>query len=333
MKGCKGGGGQTSATAPLTAATFALALASTSLGSVGCADITGLSGFGVDAGVGGSASATGPGGSSGSLGGDEPSGGDSSTAAGGNASSVLDDGDLVVRYYFDEADEGLVATAFDASPLQAHLTLYDDLSGMSYTEDAAGNRGIRWLAVEGGGRAQLDDTAALVDALNATTGITVEVVVQAEQASSGCPRFFHYGDAGGDGSLAACMDTDPLEQVELRLHGADVAVTDAGGLAALLAGGRQVLHFVLDHAAANAQDRARYYVDGGLVVNGANGVSAVPQQPFALPSNRSLVIGNRPSQDRSPRGVIYYTAIYAAAFTGDRVANHAAILLANDDTP
>jgi len=58
-----------------------------------------------------------------------------------------------------------------------------------------------------------------------------------------------------------------------------------------------------------------------------------PNEAFALLNGSALVIGNRTIGDRSFVGTIAYVALYAAALSGDEVAQNAAVLLASDDAP
>ncbi|EYE99966.1 Hypothetical protein CAP_2057 [Chondromyces apiculatus DSM 436] len=98
---------------------------------------------------------------------------------------------------------------------------------------------------------------------------------------------------------------------------------------------RCVLHVVIDTSETSAPDRVRMYRNGSLLTpyDGANPspVDLPVNDRITIEANDRYVLGNRSTGDRSPRGVMYYSALYAAALNANDVAANAALLLLDDD--
>ncbi len=97
--------------------------------------------------------------------------------------------------------------------------------------------------------------------------------------------------------------------------------------------GRIVIHGVLDTTEPSPSDRVRLYIDG--VDQGAGTVDERPPDEMSTITipNGMYVLGNRNDNNASLGGHIYYCALYSTALTADEVAQNAAILLVDDDTP
>ena len=96
--------------------------------------------------------------------------------------------------------------------------------------------------------------------------------------------------------------------------------------------GRGVFHMVVDVTRAAPEDRARLYVNGARLPNVQN-VFAAQGVPLTIGDTRHFVIGNREVGERTPQGTIFYAAIYNVALDDAEVAQNAALLLLDDDTP
>jgi hypothetical protein len=157
------------------------------------------------------------------------------------------------------------------------------------------------------------------------TNVTVEAVATLVGNPSWHARLFQLGDDGTASTLQLSWING-----EVYLYVNDIACHRW----VLPQDQRLVLHLVLDTTLVDA-DRARLFVDGSLV---APTVTAPPPQnevlveePDALPDY--FVIGNTDGGTRSWSGAIHYMALYAATFSSQRVAQHAAILSTTDDGP
>ena len=97
---------------------------------------------------------------------------------------------------------------------------------------------------------------------------------------------------------------------------------------------RQVVHVVLDTNLDPAGDRVKLYQNGMLMPkDNTKCKDPAKSAGVDLLTNRHLVLGNTEDGQRSPKGTIYYAALYEKPFTQARAAEHAKILLASDDAP
>lgn len=296
-----------------------IALIGTIAACPGCHTIGGLSGleFRDDAGVGGSATGTG----SGAGGGGAQGAGGSDGGAGGSA--TLTDGGLVVRYHLDEASAGVVDEVDDAAsdPLPLSVTAF---SALSFTE-VDGHRGLAWSAAGADDRlsAPIDGTK-IAQRLDGATTATIEVVLEMREAVSGGSRISHIGQDIERGHLT--LRSADAQLVELALNEQGAAEWDVG----FATRGRLVLHCVIDTDAAQDTDRTVLYVDG-VRQTPTGGTPPPVGTTIDLGTGRHYVLGNREVGGRSFVGELYYAALYDQALEDDRVASHAAALLASDD--
>jgi len=302
-------------------ATTSLLLGALLVASAAC----GSSSNGNTGGAGGTSEVGGAGGSDGGGG----------PGAGGSMKifhpGVLVDRGLVARYYLDEAADGQMPTAaLDAAPdpLDLPLTYLDDAEGehMTYVEDAAGNRGLAFDAIERDDRASAPiDGTKVRDMIEGGMEVTFEVVAELEAVSPSVTRLLHIG-----------FDTDhtlSFETASITRIAASVNDADAGMATVYHPDiGRAAFHMVVDLSQSVPEDRTKLYVDGGHYPNVQN-VFAVQGVPLTIGDMRHLVIGNREIGGRTPQGVIYYAAIYNVALTDAEVAQNAELLLQDDDSP
>lgn len=274
-----------------------------------CDVVSGLSDFSVgDGGRGGAAAA------GGGVGGAGASGGGGEAGAGGTLPPLVDDA-LLVRYFLDDQPPGPSAAGVvaDGGPSAVELTLEPD-ANMEWKE-VDGNRGLGWQAAgaDGSARRALDETP--VSQLDGSTAATIEVVL-GPIFGSDLSRIMHVG------SDTATMSLVFGPELHLRIgpsNDASISWAETGFLE------RTVLHLVIH---LDDQPPAQLYLDGAPV-----GVESVDQVQTALDlgSSSDLMIGNRPSGERSPSGWIGYVAIYGKAFAPDEVATNYARLRLSDD--
>jgi hypothetical protein len=248
------------------------------------------------------------------------------------APALVDRG-LLTRYYLDEAASDMGPTmALDAAAMPLDLPIaYDGGVGgggpnMSYTE-VMGQRGLTWFAKNGGGSPAIAVANTKLVAFDGATQATVECVVEASDAGGMgvCGRISQLGN-NNNGSLTLCMPSAGVASFRLNTVRLEEWSVDFPNL------GRTVLHAVFDTNLADPEDRVRLFVDGapqgiGSVLN------APPVQGDAVVLTGDYVLGNRIVNDGSIVGTIYYCALYTVAFDDAEVANNAALLTLDDDTP
>jgi hypothetical protein len=249
-------------------------------------------------------------------------------AGGGLLQHTLVNDGLVVRYYLDEAASGTAPTTVgDAAPNPLDLNLNYANAVMSFTEDAAGHRGL--LFADWG----LDDRASIaVDGtklgteVHAHKTITLEAVVDIEGVSGSGTRLIHFG-SGTESRLT--LELFSTSRIDLYWNDSDRL---AEGVYDLSAGNRVVVHAVIDTAQADADARAMLYVNGAPLAKTINS-PPVQDEVVNLSTGRHFVIGNREIGDRSPEGIIYYAAVYNQPLDAMQRLQNIATLLVDDDTP
>ncbi len=244
---------------------------------------------------------------------------------------VLVDRGVVVRYYLDEAADGQGPTAaLDATtdPLDLPITYVNDVEGMhlTYTEDADGNRGLSFDAASRDDRASAPiDTTKVRAMVEGGTEVTYELVAALLDASSSGSRLLHIGF---DEDHTLSLETNSVTRLCASVNDADAGQVSV--FHPVL--GRGVFHMVVDVTQSAPEDRARLYVNGANLPNVQN-VFAAQGMPITIGDMRHLVIGNREIGERTPQGTIFYAAIYNVALDDAEVAQNAALLLLDDDTP
>lgn len=256
------------------------------------------------------------------LGGAGGEGGATTTTSGGGGTvpGALEDENLVARYFLDDgANSPLVR---DAAPNPVDLTLLLDDALQPTFIDHNGHQGLQWNEVSSWGRAWIESVngTKFYDRLHDSEAATLEVVTTLLQVDDMGSRLLHFGANTTGGRLSLRMETPGALQLYIN--------NNPIGFGSVPMSQRVVVHVVFD---ATAPSPARIYVDGAptpVVMVGEGNAINLDDCHFA--------IGNRQSgssDGRSPRGRIFYAAVYDAALTPDRVARHAAHLLADDDAP
>jgi hypothetical protein len=166
-----------------------------------------------------------------------------------------------------------------------------------------------------------------LDVLDGQSQVTVECVAEVIDAGGVglCGRISHLG-VSSNGAVTLC--SEPESTLSFRMNGNERENWDVGTTLQ----SRTVIHAVLDTTLADGE-RVRMYVNG--VDLGPNSVAPMPvaQGETISFSGGRYVLGNRPIDDASFEGTVYYCALYSVALTASEVANNGALLLADDDAP
>lgn len=263
---------------------------------------------------------------------DGPGSGDASTDgptdSTGGAPQVLVDRHLIARYYLDEDTTGSVQPdAFDAAPDPINLTLDYTGGQPAYVNPARSQTGLAFGKVSQTGYAGFGnvDGTKFEEPLE-TTAATIEVVVELGQVSDtpGEPsQLVWLGGNGNTGKIALAAG----------LAGFRMSFSD--GLRSawnVPMNPRQVVTLVLDTTERAAQNRARLYIDGVLTPSTSGDPPSLNAE-ISVPNNAWFMLGNTTDEAHSFAGILYYAAIYNGALTADEVADNAAVLAVDDDTP
>lgn len=254
-----------------------------------------------------------------------------STTAAGGAERELVSQDLLARYFLDDAQAGdrpQQATDSAGAPVLPLNIDYEAGSGGAGTygiswSEREGNRGLEWLRPDGSGiaRTPIADTK-VTDALTSSPAMTLELVTQLE-GSVDDTRLLTLG-----ASSAGFLSLRVHDATELELQYTINLTVVGRWQVALLE--RQVLHVVIDTARQQEDDRVELYADGVLVSNADH--EPVPQNELLNITDGELMLGNDGNW-HSIQGILFYAALYGRAMTSAQIANNAAILAVDDDSP
>lgn len=244
------------------------------------------------------------------------------TGAGGHFATLLDDTGLVARYYLD-AEEPMPTTVIDAGPEGLDLPV-TQTSNLSFG-GAAGRRGMTWaLAGAQDGARQVASSTRITAAFDGAQTITYEAVALVEQSTDSGGRIIHFGTDVSSGVVA--LQTTSGSELAVAVQGAVVRVYQYP----FAIHGRSVLHAVVDLSAPEAE-RVLLYANGSpLAPHYAAPIAALE---LSTVTTDRLWLGNRDQEGRSFAGTLGYAAIYERALDEDTIADHARILLENDDQP
>lgn len=230
---------------------------------------------------------------------------------------------LVVRYFLDEASSGTAPMALDTGrPPYLDLFLSPSGSGPVYASAASG-RSIRWTNAGVGGGFIASASNKIFNQLDGSREVTVEVVVDLDDADSSGSRLFHIG-SGSTTDLGLMITNGSVifpvngsYSIEWNLQ--------VGNLS-----GPTVLTVVFDSSRFNINDRIDFFVNGSR--GPTSQIGPAPNVAFDFGPGTDVVIGNRPSGSRSIDGDIGYVAVYDRALSSLEVAANAAALLVSHDT-
>lgn len=216
-------------------------------------------------------------------------------------------------------DEGSGLEAQSTGTVSLPLGLVD----VDHVEDAAGNRGLRYDMVDQDSRADSGSMMEAAAALADHSALTLEVVADLEEVTREPSRIVDIDERNqGDLSFRAASAT------ELRLHVND----QEAALWTHDIRGRQVFHVVVDTNEVLPVTRYRLYADGEQMTTVPENSVVELGDPIEIGSLAHFVIGNRPDLQRSPRGTIFYVALYTRALSDREIEEHADALLADDDS-
>lgn len=261
---------------------------------------------------------------------------DTGATTGGDDTLMGDDA-VLVRYLLDEQASGALgldvqdvgpAPAMDLAPF------YSDGAGQPYYVEVDGHRGLRWDDHGQSGRAQTAVAGTKLHSLDGTTAVSFEFVLEVTSVFPTTEPFARL--------LVWQPDIVPYELdmgVLTSLGAGDEFAIDfrgswqpGGGLPMArwsMAGytGRVVVHMVIDTLAA---DPMRVFIDGDEIVAEILNLPA-PGETIVVREEGFLVLGNRPANNVSFGGTVYYAAIYDRALTMPEVAHNATRLIVDDD--
>ena len=279
------------------------------------------------AGIGGGTAAAGGAPTGTSAGGSAGTGGAGGAAGGSPAGSSLVDTGLIVRYYIDEAASGQgPAELVDAAPAPQPLGMVWGPE-LSYAEDGAGHRGLRWNQIEQYSRATVAvDGTKISGQLHGSTTGTIETVVSVSAVSTSHSRLSHIGQDEEGGRFTLSMPSPSRLQFYTASGRKGYWEVDFPGL------GRIVLHLVLDTTLADPAERVKLYLDGALVPS-VGGEPPDQDEVLDLGTGRHYVLGNREVGERTFVGTLYYAAMYGSALSAADVLNNVGVLISDDDTP
>lgn len=242
---------------------------------------------------------------------------------------------LQVRYFIDEADSGqepIELIDSSTNPLPLAIEYVGDSPAFVETD---GHRGLQWSQSGSDARvnAAIDSNAPLFQALHGGTTATMEAVLSITAAELEGSRVIDFSPGGvalGQ-SLFSLEITGAYEvQLDWNERSGDVAGKWAIGPAVRE---RFVAHLVFDSDQISRADRLQLYIDGVAAPRGINNtVFRGTTIDLATLNPLFFGLGNRARGARSPRGTLFYAAVYSAALTADEIAQNAAALLASDDS-
>lgn len=273
--------------------------------------------------------------SDGSTSSDPPS--TSGTDTGGSDGLAGDDA-LLVRYFLDEASSGAArAPILDAGPPPAlDLEPFYSSGQPNYVEDD-GHRGLRWDDHGSGGRGQVALADTKLAALDGTTAVTFELVVDVTSVFMSEEPYSRL--------VVVQPDVEPYG-IEMGLltswhegnHAIDFRASWDPGAGPPIARWslaehpeRFVAHIVVDTTDPPA-GFLRMFLDG-QEVDAVFNDEGPPGVELEVGADSFLLLGNRPNDNASFGGAVYYLAIYGRPLDDGEVAHNAALLASDDDSP
>lgn len=243
------------------------------------------------------------------------------SSSGGDDSGLQ--GNVLARYYFDEAPSGTGPERAEDSTVSPFDLRCAYAGGVGQWTEINGNRGLS--IQQAGSSAGCTDPIGGEDVgdLDGKMAATYETVLELHATTSSFSRIIHIGQGMDRGDLT--LGTDNMGQVELFW---EESVRAAAWPIDWASVGRVVIHVVVDLEQMGNQ--ARLYIDGVEVLPSYQDVR--PSAAIELGDEAHLGVANRIG-DRSIQGVMYYAAIYGDALSPEQVAANAAVLELNDDHP
>ncbi len=265
-----------------------------------------------------------------------PSTDDGSSSTTGDDGSLRGDDAVLVRYLLDQQSSGALNLDVEdiGPPPELDLAPFFDDGQPNYVE-VDGNRGLRWDVHGQGGRAQSPVAGTKLEDLDGATEASFEFVVEVTGVFPDTEPFARLLVWQPD-IVPYNLDAGVLTS---RGKGGEFAIDfrgswqPGGGLPMArwsMAGysGRVVVHMLIDTLAT---DTLRVFMNGNEI---APEIMNEPSEgeTLVVRSESFLVLGNRPANNTSFGGTIFYAAIYDRALTVNEVTHNAARLAIDDDS-
>lgn len=246
---------------------------------------------------------------------------------------------LVVQYFLDDIvpDDARGAVIDSASAPYMHLQLdFSTSDNQPNLVGTKGRRGLEWPVAHARGLASaLVGGRSKIRSLHQSTAVTFELVLEVTSVHTSVEpwgRIFAWQQDTRSYGMDFGVLTAPYQggfAIDVRTHLQNDGGEPMARLPLDASEGRVVLHVVYDSLADRAE-RVRLYLDG---MRREPLFLEFPDQGETLVASEEsfLVLGNRPNNDASFGGTIYYAAIYAAALTEEIVEHNAMVLAAHDD--
>ncbi len=247
---------------------------------------------------------------------------------------VLDDTNLVTRYYIDENDDadcnGATASQInDSSANNFHLTTVAYGSSTMDFSSVSGNCALETTNIAGEHYAYIaiSDSSDAIRDIDGGKVYTQELVVDVDSCSSGGGRVHAIQADTSASARFGVVCTSTSAWAFYWEGGIDETWSETSG-------NRIVLHVVVDTNEATAANRVKVYVDGTLKADG--GTPMAEDDTLGMGSGMQWIMLNRNPSGTPQRSIttyLYYSALYDAAFSASRVSDHYDVLTLDDDTP
>ncbi|MBL4940926.1 MAG: hypothetical protein JKY81_04610 [Colwellia sp.] len=240
----------------------------------------------------------------------------------------------IARYLLDEASSGTSPT--ECADDQGSNTLTIDYSSgdANWVNITPGN-GLDFTAASttaNSAIAELADISTNGDigsSLDGVSGASCLFVIDLDNGNNNGARAFHIGTNTGNGDFGVTFDG--TERLFVRWDYEDTSnnfhVYPAPSLT-----GAVVIAIVVDTTQAAEADRTKVYYDNVLKTRATGDTIAQNSTLDNVNStNRSMCLGNRPSQNRNVDGALYYFELFTGQLTATEVEDaYDALILDND---
>lgn len=242
--------------------------------------------------------------------------------------------DALVRYYIDEAAEGIPTALQNSAPGtfgNYDLVIADAppvFNAHFYYFQQLGQRGVRWSDNGQSTRAVVFLGGQQIPP--SLDQLTIEIVLDIDEVLPNTGSVAMYiGELGMNGDLllglGASDGTSTQPQV-VSLFWSNASQPVARW--SVSTGIRRVLHIVVDPVANEDPSKVVLYADGIRIESTS---VTPPNGPLALGGSEYLILGNTFNGSRTFVGNLYYAALYASALPEETVRKHAEILRCDDD--
>jgi len=241
----------------------------------------------------------------------------------------------VARYLLDEAASGTTPTECADDENSNTLTIDYSSGDAVWVEPASNKRGLdftRSPAQTDTAIAELADISTngnVGSSLDSVTQASLLMVVTVENGSDLGARIFHIGTSSGNGDFGVIIQADGDVGVRWDNEGG------GSGIEKVFTGptwaGLQVIAVIIDTPNATAALRMRVFVDDSELTGTGADITQNVAIDAVNATNRSICIGNRPSQNRNIEGAIFYCELFTGILTATEITDSKTALLANND--